>query len=229
MSNQNTNSFRSVGAGKTFLAPTDFIVQVDTSAGAVELVLPKIATILATYTTIYQYIGIRFVDISDNASVNNITLTGFETDNINAVTNIVLNTNGVGGILTLIGENDWSFTQNATGGGGASANQLYVDINYSVGVLNAVVEGGVAPYLYTWEMADIAIGTPPPSGNYFQYTSPTNTNSVTFNVLATVTPYFQSYPLAGIQGFVGLSKVTVTDSVGNKASDTFLLIEWVSS
>jgi|688.fasta_scaffold40257_5 hypothetical protein len=270
MSNQNTNSFRTVGAGKTFLAPTDFIVQVDTSAGAVELVLPKIDTILGVYTTIQQFMGIRFVDVSNNASVNNITLTGFETDNINGATNIVLNTNGVGGILTLIGETNWSFTQNATGGGGTSgvasvtgldtdntdplnpivnisvdgttitgdgtpanplvvANQLYVDINYSVGVLNAVVEGGVAPYLYTWEMADIAIGTPPPSGNYFQYTSPTNTNSVTFSILTTVTPRFGSYGGGGIEGFVGLSKVTVTDSVGNKASDTFLLIEWVAS
>jgi hypothetical protein len=117
MSNQNTNSFRSVGAGKTFLAPTDFIVQVDTSAGAVELVLPKIDTILSVYTTIQQFMGIRFVDISDNASTNNITITGFETDNINGATNVVLNTNGVGGILTLIGESDWSFTQNSTGGG----------------------------------------------------------------------------------------------------------------
>jgi hypothetical protein len=117
MTNLNNNSFRSVGAGKTFLAPTDFIVQVDTSAGAVELVLPKIDTILGVYTTIQQFMGIRFVDISDNASVNNITLTGFETDNINGSTNIVLNTNGVGGILTLIGETDWSFTQNSTGGG----------------------------------------------------------------------------------------------------------------
>ena len=269
MSNQNTNSFRSVGAGKTFLAPTDFIVQVDTSVGAVELVLPKIDTILATYTTIQQFMGIRFVDISDNASVNNITLTGFETDNVNGVTNIVLNTNGAGGILTLIGETNWSFTQNATGGGGASgvasvtgldtdntdplnpivnisvdgstitgdgtpanplvvANQLYVDINYSVGVLDAVVTGGIAPYLYTWEMADIVI-LDIGSGNYFQYTSPTNTSSVTFSILTTITPRFGSYSPAGIEGFVGLSKVTVTDSVGNKASDTFLLIRWVAS
>ena len=39
------NSFRSVSAGTTFLSPTDFIVQVDTSAGAVTLVLPKISKI----------------------------------------------------------------------------------------------------------------------------------------------------------------------------------------
>jgi hypothetical protein len=108
-------SFRIVGAGKNFLSPTDFIIQVDTSQGAVEIVMPKIATILGSYTTIYQYMGIRFVDISNNASVNNITLTGFETDTINGVTNIVLNTNGVGGMLTLIGETDWSYQKNSSG------------------------------------------------------------------------------------------------------------------
>jgi len=108
------SSFRLVGTGKNFLSPTDFIIQVDTSQGAVEIVMPKIATILASYTTIYQYMGIRFVDISNNASTNNITLTGFETDTINGATNIVLNTNGVGGILTLIGENDWSYSENKT-------------------------------------------------------------------------------------------------------------------
>ena len=110
----NDNSFRQIGAGINFLSPTDFIVQVDTSAGAVQIVMPKIETILGSYTTLYQYMGIRFVDISNNASVNNITLTGFETDTINGSTNIVLNTNGTGGILTLIGDGDWSFQQNAT-------------------------------------------------------------------------------------------------------------------
>ena len=119
-------SFRLVSAGKNFLSPTDFIIQVDTSQGAVELIMPKISTILASYTTIYQYMGIRFIDISNNASVNNITLTGFETDTINGVTNVVLNTNGAGGMIYLIGESQWSFQQNATGGV-AGSKYLYHD------------------------------------------------------------------------------------------------------
>ena len=127
------NSFRQIGAGINFLSPTDFIVQVDTSAGAVQVVLPKIATILASYTTLYQYMGIRFIDISNNASVNNITLTGFETDTINGSTNTVLNTNGTGGILTLIGDGDWSFQQNATGGSGAIPTlQQVLDFNHDL-------------------------------------------------------------------------------------------------
>ena len=117
-------SFRVVGEGKNFLSPSDFLIQVDTSQGAVEIVMPKIATILGSYPTIYQYMGIRFIDISNNASVNNITLTGFETDTINDVTNIVLNTNGVGGILTLIGESDWSYQKNSTGGGSSTTPTL---------------------------------------------------------------------------------------------------------
>jgi hypothetical protein len=223
MSNQNINSFRSVGAGKTYLSPTDFIVQVDTSAGAVELVLPKIDTILATYTTIQQFMGIRLVDISDNASTNNITLTGFETDNVNGSTNVVLNTNGAGGILTLIGESDWSFQANTT----VLSNQLYAHIQYGDGTLSVEVEGGVPPYQYTWEMADIA-QTSASSGHYFQYTPPTNTSSVTPTVSTSLTPRFGSIP-QGDDGFVGLAKVIVTDAVGNKASDTFLLLAVLSS
>jgi len=125
------NDFRIVGAGTTFLSPTDFFIQVDTSAGAVTLVLPKISTILDSYTSIFQYIGIRVVDISNNASVNNITIQGFEDNIVNASSSIVLNTNGVGGIITLIGDNQWSFQKNSTssGGGGGGANTP-IDITY---------------------------------------------------------------------------------------------------
>ena len=130
------NSFRQIGAGINFLSPTDFIVQVDTSAGAVQVVLPKIETILGSYTTLYQYMGIRFVDISNNASLNNITLTGFETDTINGSTNIVLNTNGTGGILTLIGDGDWSFQQNSTGGGSGVTPTLQQVLDFNHDLLN---------------------------------------------------------------------------------------------
>jgi hypothetical protein len=128
MSNINANSFRLVGAGTTFLSPTDFIVQVDTSAGAVTLILPKIQTILSAYTSIQQFIGIRFVDISNNASVNNITIVGFESDSINAENNIVLNTNGVGGMISLIGTSQWNFVQNAVGGTKGGGNYLLQEL-----------------------------------------------------------------------------------------------------
>jgi hypothetical protein len=133
------NSFRYVGAGTTFLSPTDFIVQVDTSAGAVTIVLPKISTIINTFTTIYQYIGVRLVDISNNASVNNITILGFETDVVNGGASVVLDTNGAGGLISLLGESQWSFNQNSVGGGiSAPIDIVYADL-YSKVVNNELV------------------------------------------------------------------------------------------
>jgi hypothetical protein len=139
------NSFRLVSAGKNFLSPTDFIIQVDTSAGAVELVMPKITTILDSFTTIYQYIGLRFVDVSNNASVNNITLTGFETDTINGVTNIILNTNGVGGSITLIGTNQWAYVENkiATNFIPATNYGLYAQTSISDTIVNSNLETSI--------------------------------------------------------------------------------------
>jgi hypothetical protein len=126
----NTNSFRQVGAGKTFLSPTDFLVQVVTSDGSSQLVLPKIATILDSYTTIYQYMGIRFVDISDNASVNNIELIGFENDKINGESSITIDTNGGGGILTLIGNGQWAYTPN---GSSSASSYLFQETPFEIG------------------------------------------------------------------------------------------------
>jgi hypothetical protein len=139
------NSFRLVSAGKNFLSPTDFIIQVDTSAGAVELVMPKITTILDSFTTIYQYIGLRFVDVSNNASVNNITLTGFETDTINGVTNIILNTNGVGGSITLIGTNQWAYVENkiATNFIPTTNYGLYAQTSISNNIVNSSIETSI--------------------------------------------------------------------------------------
>ena len=71
------NIFRTITAGTTFLSPTDFYLQIDTSAGAVTIVPPNADAIFSNgNTNVYSYIGIRFVDISNNASVNNITITG---------------------------------------------------------------------------------------------------------------------------------------------------------
>ena len=126
----NTNSFRQVGAGKTFLSPTDFLVQVVTSDGSSQLVLPKIATILDSYTTIYQYMGIRFVDISDNASANNIELIGFENDKINGESSITIDTNGGGGILTLIGNGQWAYTPN---GSSSASSYLFQETPFETG------------------------------------------------------------------------------------------------
>ena len=162
------DSFREIGAGKNFLSPTDFIVQVDTSIGAVEIVMPKINTVLNSYPSIFQYMGIRFVDISNNASVNNITLTGFETDTINGLTNVVLNKNGIGGTLVLIGDSEWAYLQNKTINGNSINVQSVTGLNTdNTDPQNPIVEISVDGTTITGD------GTPanPLQANYLPSTS----------------------------------------------------------
>jgi hypothetical protein len=130
--------FRIVGAGKTFLSPTDFFVQANTNdGGQVEIVLPNSQLIFENINnsnTPYNYIGVRFVDISNNASVNNIVIYGFDNDLVNGGQTLTLNTNGAGGIITLIGEGQWSFEANSTsgGGGGTPTLQQVLDFNHDL-------------------------------------------------------------------------------------------------
>ena len=87
-----SNVFREIGAGINYLSPTDLFIQVNTNdAGVVQMVLPNSSAFFSNInTSIYQYIGIRFSDISNNASVNNIILTGNSSDKINGKSNLVL-------------------------------------------------------------------------------------------------------------------------------------------
>ena len=130
--------FRIVGSGKTFLSPTDFFVQANTNdGGQVEIVLPNSQLIFSdpnNSNTPYNYIGVRFVDISNNASVNNIVIYGFDNDLVNGGQTLTLNTNGAGGIITLIGEGQWSFEQNSIsgGGGGTPTLQQVLDFNHDL-------------------------------------------------------------------------------------------------
>jgi len=125
------NIFRIVGAGRTFLSPTDFYIQANTNdSGQVEIVLPNSQLIfdnLNNSNTPYNFIGYRIVDISNNASVNNIVIYGFDNDLVNGNQTLTINTNGGGGIFTLIGEGQWSFQQNSTGGGSGSNSTLIID------------------------------------------------------------------------------------------------------
>jgi hypothetical protein len=107
---------RIVGSGRTFLSPTDLFVQANTNdSGQVEIVLPNSQLIFDNFNnqnTPYNYLGVRIVDIGNNASVNNIVIFAFDNDNVNGGQTITLNTNGAGGIITLIGEGQWIFDEN---------------------------------------------------------------------------------------------------------------------
>jgi hypothetical protein len=109
-----SNYTRKIGEGINFLSPTDFIVEVDTSQGEVIMYLPLISTVLSSESpNLQQFMGIRFVDVSNNASVNNIIIRGLDNDIVNNG-EVVLKTDGVGGLINLISNSKWSFQQNTT-------------------------------------------------------------------------------------------------------------------
>jgi hypothetical protein len=114
--------FRVVGSGTTFLSINDIYVQANTNdGGQVEIVLPNSQLIFNdtnNSNTAYNFLGVRLIDFSNNASVNNIVVYGFQNELINNQQTITLNTNGSGGIFTLIGIGQWSFEKNTPSGGG---------------------------------------------------------------------------------------------------------------
>ena len=142
---------RIVGAGRTFLSPTDLFVQANTNdSGQVEIVLPNSQLIFDNIdsNTAYNYIGVRIVDIGNNASVNNIVVYAFDNDSINGGQTITLNTNGAGCIITLIGENQWSFEQNSSSSGGG-----VIDVGAGTGSSVRIGNGNTASGYYSTALA----------------------------------------------------------------------------
>ena len=127
--------FRVVGAGRTFLSATDFYIQANTNdSGQVEIVLPNSQLIFDNFNssnTPYSYVGVRIADISNNASVNNIVIYGFESDLVNGGQTLTINTNGGGGIFTLIGNGQWAFNSNSVSGSTPTLQQV-LDNNHDL-------------------------------------------------------------------------------------------------
>jgi hypothetical protein len=182
-----TNSvFRIVGFGKTFLSPTDFFVKANTNdGGTVEIVLPNSKTLfenLNSQNSPYNYIGFRIVDVGNNASVNNIIVEGFESDKVNGSQTLTINTNGGGGIFTLIGEGEWSYEGNVSSGGGGDVEKKLIgyisqggtdapyfdDIN-GTGDSSPIIDdfGGIFNYLNVGEFTYISNGSFPDSKKVF--------------------------------------------------------------
>lgn len=106
---------------------------------------------------------------------------------------------------------------------------MFVEIINSPGrIIEAIVTGGVAPYTYTWSMADYSFSavsmfvfTPDPS-------DPTNdAKKQTLNNPA-ATALFDACASANT-GRIGLAKVIVTDANGCKVSDTHLIVSALCS
>lgn len=110
------NYTRNVGSGKTFLSPTDLFVNCDTSNGLVEIVLPKISTLFDYYSKLggFVYSGLRIIDKSKNAGNNNIIVEAMDNDFVGGLKKVQITKNGGGGIVNVMGENDWFFWFNTS-------------------------------------------------------------------------------------------------------------------
>jgi hypothetical protein len=114
----NINQYiRTVGAGKTFLSPTEYIIYCNTNDnGVVNVVLPKISELIKQYfftgNTIFQ--GIRIQDIGNNASNNKIIVECMDGDKIGFGTKVEFDTNGIGLIFNFTSPNNWFYTSSSS-------------------------------------------------------------------------------------------------------------------
>jgi len=130
-----SNIITLVGAGRTFLSTNDLFIQANTNdSGQVEIVLPNTKLIFgnSTSNTAYNYVGVRFVDIGNNASINNIVIYAFDDDLINGQQTLTINTNGGGGLINLIGEGEWIFDENNSSIGGTPTLQQVLNNNHDL-------------------------------------------------------------------------------------------------
>ena len=105
------NNIREV-SGVVTLFPDDVILEVNTSSGACTINLNEIPP--SNWNTIYKcYI----YDISNNASVNNITINAYPGQTINGQASITIDTNGGAAIIRILGLNRYGAT--LIGGGGS--------------------------------------------------------------------------------------------------------------
>jgi len=120
---------RTVGAGIHIVSLSDINILCDTSAGAVNLILPKITDAINFSQRQGNGIGgfgsgnftLNITDIGNNASVNNIVITKNASDSFaNNLSSVVINTNNGSVGIKPITESSWSisFTYSASGGGG---------------------------------------------------------------------------------------------------------------
>lgn len=110
--------------------------------------------------------------------------------------------------------------QGVPGPAGIVTNQLAVKINYSKGTLTADVIGGMAPFTYLWDWADVIVSND--TNRFFTYPGSVTSASVSISNNP-ITPAFDACSSSST-GTIGMARVTVTDSSGKVAIGTFLLM-----
>jgi hypothetical protein len=103
---------------------TDNIINIDTTNGAVDVILRNIQN-----SGILQYQPLLSInDGGNNASINNITIYPSEGDVINDSTSFVLNTDGANSVIQISNINQWVTTSSQSSGGGGT---LLDGLNYT--------------------------------------------------------------------------------------------------
>ena len=109
MNFEQINLAREISAGVNYLSPSDYIINVNTSAGSVVIYLPSIPSLVAFRNQSggnYSQ-ALSIVDISNNASTNNITILTQSGNTINGSGSFVINTDGGSCNLSVSGDNTW--------------------------------------------------------------------------------------------------------------------------
>ena len=120
-----------VGAGQTILSPTMNIIEVDTSEGAVELIMPTTSEIRRILGT--MPISFTISDITGNAATNNITIKPSinSSEVLNGAASQVINTNNGGATLKPIyGIGYFVDILGSSGGGGGGNGYKVFNFNY---------------------------------------------------------------------------------------------------
>ena len=129
-----------VGAGQTILSPTMNIIEVDTSDGAVELIMPTTSEIRRILGT--MPISFIISDVTGNAATNNITIKPSinSSEVLNGAASQVINTNNGGASLKPIYGIGY-FVDVLGSGGGGSSNIRVVSKSFTAAELIALAEG----------------------------------------------------------------------------------------
>lgn len=147
-----------VGAGVTKLTPTMNIIEVDTSGGAVELIMPSTTEI----QRVFGGSPVKFViqDVTGNAATNNITIkpNPNTSETVNNLTEVILSINNIAATIIPIYGLGYAIDPNmVSGGGGGSTgysvfNFTYEDLQPDAGTTKFLPIENVAAGNYTVEV-----------------------------------------------------------------------------
>lgn len=179
---------RTIGAGKTFLSPTDYQIYISTIDGVATVVLPKIETIFNSFINTFgnpnSIFGFRFKDIGGNASVNKIIFEGMDDNKVNGVQKFEVTTNGASGVVLISGINNYVLVSDVPAGATFKTSFLF---NVKASDLNSFPVAASHTQIYDNSIPANAV----PFGGYYKIKTPvvsTSGAAFTMSVLRGIPP-----------------------------------------